>query len=359
MAGPETIDATSSPLPWRRAALLCAATLSLMIPGGTPLSAAPIDDAASTTDGITHAETLLTREIEMIRKGRLAEAERAFARKLTAQRTPRARADLMGAFAIQLFQQAPALDDATSARVLDYLERSVDGYRLVLGTDHPEVATALIRRAEVERMLHPDDPALWTDLAYQQAYRIRLQRFGGSSLATLSALIPMAELKALPSRSKNDPAEIEAAAGLLRQVIEGTALSQDSEAEALRSDALAALKRLDSVYGAGGPGAQRPQIMGNGAAQQCADTDLSDAIIFSGEAAALQTLRDRFRKARLNLKPCWSMMVFNLGPGVDPSPVLDLLTDISAGRMKGVRMGLGSDSAATPPPPPLPEPVGR
>jgi hypothetical protein len=89
-----------------------------------------------------------------------------------------------------------------------------------------------------------------------------------------------------------------------------------------------------------------------GAAEQCATTDLHDAIIFSGEPTALQTVRNRFRKAKLSLEPCGSMLVFPIGPGVDPTPVLDLLTEISAGRMKGVRMGLGDDggaSAASPP----------
>jgi len=325
--------------------LICAALVSFLSTGdvSAKLSASPAASEGE-TEASTRNEALLAREIALIRKGRLAEAERSFSRKLAAQGTPRERAELMGAFAMHLFQQTPTLDDPTSAKVLDYLERSVDGYRLVLGADHPEVATALIRRAEVERLLHPENPAPWTDLAYQQAYRIRSQRLGLSSLVTLSTLIPMAELKALPSRAKGNPAEIEVAADLLRQVIEGAAAVKDSEAQAgpLRSDATEALKRLDVAYGGGEPGARRPRIIA--APLPCAAAGLSDAIIFSGAPGPLQSLRESFRKARLEIEPCGPAMVFRLGPGVDPSPVLDLLTDISAGRMKGVRMGLGDES---------------
>lgn len=328
----------------------------LVILLGAFLSAAappPRADAAEAKDtpANSSAEALLTREIDLIRKGRLAEAERSLSRKMVAQRSPRDRADLIGAFATQLFLNAPRLDDPTSAKILDYLDRAIDAYRVVLGIDHPDVATALTRRAEVERLLHPADPAPWTDSTYQQAYRIRFKHFGGSSLVTLSTLIPMAELKALPSRANGNPAEIEAAAGLLRRVIEEAALSREDGADALRAEALEALKRLDGAYGDGRPGAPRPQVMTAGAAQQCATLDLRDAILFSGQPGPLQLLRDRFAKAKLPLRPCGSMLVFPLGPGVDPTPVLDLLTDISTGRMKGVRMGLGDDGGIPPTPP--------
>lgn len=329
------------------AAILCAAPVALRAEAVGP--PARIGDAS-------RSDPLLAREIAMIRKGRLAEAERSFSRKLAAQRSPRARADLTGDFAVELFLNAPELDDATSTKVLGYLELAVDAYRLVLGVDSPETATALIRRAEVERLLHPADPAPWADMAYEQAYRIRFQRFGGSSPITLSTLIPMAELKALPSRAKGDPAEIEAAAALLRQVVETAATSMDGEAAKLRAEAQQALERLDAAYGDGRPGERRPEIMTAGAARQCGVADLHEAIIFSGEPAALQTLRDRFQKANLSLASCGSMLVFPIGPGVDPTPVVDLLTDISAGRMKGVRMGLGEDGAASAaPPPPVPD----
>lgn len=333
---------------WRVIALPLLAIL--LDPAISVAAPTPSAKAAETTDAPvdTSAETLLAREIELIRKGRLAEAERSLSRKMVAQRSPRERADLIGAFATQLFLNAPKLDDPTSAKILDYLDRAIDAYRVVLGIDHPDVATALTRRAEVERLLHPADPAPWADAAYQQAYRIRFKHFGGSSLVTLSTLIPMAELKALPSRANGNPAEIEAAAGLLRRVIEEAALSRDEGADALRAEALEALKRLDGAYGDGQPGAPRPQVMTAGATQQCATLDLRDAILFSGEPGPLQLLRDRFAKAKLALRPCGSMLVFPLSPGVDPTPVLDLLTDISTGRMKGVRMGLGDDGGIPP-----------
>ncbi|WP_347271206.1 hypothetical protein [Rhizorhabdus histidinilytica] len=306
--------------------------------------ASAAEEAPTVTDAPFDAASRLDREIAMIRKGRLDEAERLLSRDMAAERSPRVRADLLAAFATQLFLNAPKLDDPTSALVLDYLDRVVNAYRLVLGAGDPEVATALIRRAEVERLLHPDDPAPWTDSAYQQAYRIRFERLGATSPVTLGTLIPMAELAALPSRSQGDPAKIEAAAAMLRQAVEGTAAVQDDSARVVHAEALATLQRLEAVYGAGRPDGPRPQIMTAGAARQCAGVDLNDAIIFSGEPAPLDLLRDRFGKAGLILLPCGSMLAFPLGPGVDPTPVLDLLTDISAGRIKGLYMGLRNPS---------------
>lgn len=316
--------------------------------------AAAVSPAAAAADATVDGKPVLEREIAMIRKGRLKEAERLLSRSLAAERAPRARADLIAAFASQLLMNAPELDEPTSAVLLDYLDRAVNAYRLVLGGSDPEVATALIRRAEVERLIHPDDPASWADLAYQQAYNIRFQRFGAVSPVTLGTLIPMAELAALPSRTQGDPVKIEAAAALLRQAADGAARSQDDRARAVRADALDTLQRFDAVYGAGQSDGPRPQIMTAGAASQCAGVDLNNAIIFSGEPTPLDMLRARFLKARLALLPCGSMLAFPLGPGIDPTPVLDLLTDISAGRIKGLYMGLRDADEMPAAPPELP-----
>nr|WP_232307019.1 hypothetical protein [Sphingomonas sp. Y57] len=305
-------------------------------------------------DAKADAASRLDREVAMIRKGRLGDAERLLSRSMASERSPRVRADLLAAFATQLFLHAPKLDDPTSTLVLDYLDRAVDAYRLVLGAGDPEVATALIRRAEVERLLHPDDPAPWTDMAYQQAYRIRFERFGATSPVTLGTLIPMAELAALPSRTQGDPAKIEAAAALLRQAADGAATSQDDRAQAVRAEALETLQRFEAAYGAGRSDGPRPQIMTAGAAQQCVGVNLNEAILFSGEPAQFEMLHDRFARAGLALLPCGSMLVFPLGPGIDPTPVLDLLTDISAGRIKGLYMGLRNPEEAPAPPSKLP-----
>lgn len=339
MAGPLTFYGT----------LFGAAVLCLVSPG-----ASAAEEAPTVAEAPPDAASRLDREIAMIRKGRLDEAERLLSRDMAAERSPRVRADLLAAFATQLFLNAPKLDDPTSALVLDYLERAVDAYRLVLGAGDPEVATALIRRAEVERLLHPDDPALWTDSAYQQAYRIRFERLGATSPVTLGTLIPMAELAALPSRTQGDPAKIEAAAAMLRQAAEGTAASQDDAARAVHAEALETLQRFEAAYGAGRSDGPRPQIMTAGAARQCVGVNLDDAILFSGEPAQFAMLRDRFARAGLALLPCGSMLAFPLGPGIDPTPVLDLLTDISAGRIKGLYMGLRNPDETPAPSPEAP-----
>lgn len=293
-------------------------------------------------EGMTadRAVALLPQESALIAKGRLRDAERALARRIAAERSPRMRAELTEAFGMQIFAASPKLDGAAAALALDYLGRGVDAYRLVLGADHPEVATALVRRAEVERLLHPDDPAPWVDLAYDQAYRIRSQQLGGASVLTLSTLIPMAEMKVL--RAKGDAGEIEAAAGWLNQVVDGTASVSDGDGAALHEQALAQLRRLQRLYAVGGGGARRPQIVAASGVSRCAAEDLGDTLIFSGETAALETLRAQFRKAKLDPRTCGSMLLLRLGPGVDPSPVVDLLTDISSGRVPGVSMGLAA-----------------
>jgi hypothetical protein len=329
---------------------------SALILAGLLLAAAappPPDTAGMTGD---RAAALLAQETALIAKGRLRDAQRTLARRVAAERSPRKRAELTEAFGMQIFAASPKLDDDSAALALDYLGRGVDAYRLVLGADHPEVATALVRRAEVERLLHPDDPAPWTDLAYDQAYRIRSRQVGDGSLLTLSTLIPMAEMKVL--RAKGDTGEIEAAAGWLNQVVDGTASANgvEGDAAALHEQALARLRQLQRLYAVDAAGTRRPQIIAASGVTRCATADLDDTLIFSGEAAALEKLRGQFRRAKLDPRPCGSMLLLRLGPGVDPSPVVDLLTDISAGRIPGVRMGLsaGGATAAEPPPPSQP-----
>jgi len=297
------------------------------------------------------ARALLPQETAMIAKGRLRDAERSLSRKISAARKPKDRADLTEAFGIQLFAAAPKLDDASSAMVLAYLERAVDAYRLVLGTEHPEVATALVRRAEVERLIHPADPAPWVDLAYEQAFRIRSDRLGATSTTTLSTLIPMAEMKVL--RAQGSVEDIEAAAAMLNQVADATAQQSDNDSAALHKEALERLRGLQALYAAAPAGERRPQIIAQSGLSRCTAAALTDMLIFSGKPAALEKLRGQFRKAGLDPQPCGAMLTLGLGPGVDPSPVLDLLTDISAGRVPGVRIGL---SAVEPPEAEAPQP---
>lgn len=281
---------------------------------------------------------LVSREVDLAKRGRMAEAERSLSRRMTATRDGQARADLIEAFAIGLYAAAPTLDHAMSVRAGDYFERAVSAYVQALGDDDPEVATALVRRAELERLVHAQEPQAWADSAYQRAYRIRRARLGPTAPTTLSTLIPMAELMVLPSRAKGDGTSVEAAASLLRQVIEGTGQSRDPGAIRLRSDAFEAMQRLQLLYGAA-PGTPHPRIS-DATIQPCRDRIADDALVFVGNADSLEMLATRFRRAQLDLVPCGSALVFELAPGVDPGPVLGLLTDIASGKIRGVHMGL-------------------
>ncbi|ATE65020.1 hypothetical protein [Rhizorhabdus dicambivorans] len=293
---------------------------------------------AATPEPLTQARAvrMVAREVDLARRGRMTDAEQALARRIAATRDGRARADLIEAFAIGLFAAAPTLEHAMTARAIDHFGRAIEAYRQALGRDDPEVATAMVRRAEVERLAHPDDPQRWADDAYQQAYRIRSARLGPTALTTLSTLIPMAELMVLPSRSRGDGATVEAAASLLRQVIEGASRSNDPGADRLRTAAFDGMQRLQAVYGGIAGPAQRTAA----SIQPCRERIGDDALVFSGQAEALEMLARRFRNVRLRLEPCGSALVFELSPGIDPGPVLDLLTDIAAGKIRGVHMGL-------------------
>lgn len=283
---------------------------------------------------------LVRDPIALARKGRLKEAQRVFDRRLALQKTPIARADLIEAFGVELYGAADPNQRAMIEASLDYLTRGADAYRLIFGNDHPELATALVRKAEVERVLRPDNPHPSADIAYESAYRIRLAKLGPTALPTLSTLIPMAQLRALPSRADGDLDKIESAAALLRQVVGATAGSASPEAMILHADAMQALQALDAAYGAGQPSGRRPQILLPNISQACGAGGPDDIMVFSGDADALRIVRERFSRARLITRPCGAALLFPLGPGVDPSPVLDLLSMISAGRMKGVRVNL-------------------
>ena len=291
---------------------------------------------------------LVTDQIALVRKGRLKEAQRSLDRKIAAQKTPLDRADLLEAFGVELFATAASLGQpAATDAARDYLARAVLAYRLLLGNDHPELATALVRKAEVERWVRPQAPDLSTDVAYETAYRIRATKLGTTAVTTLSTLIPMAQLKALPSRANGDPEKIEAAAGLLRQVLDGTRGSTDPAALALNADATQALQALAAEHGAARISGRRLDILIPEVAEACGAVSPDDVMVFSGEASALRVIRDTFAKARLTLRPCGALLLFPFIPGADPSPVLDLLSDISAGRMPGVRMNLIEGSKAS------------
>lgn len=316
-----------------------AALLFLLVSTAAAAAGAETEQGTQRLDAGRMA-ALVKDPIALARKGRLKEAQSAFERKLAQQKIPILRADIIETFGIELFTAADPNQRAMIETSLDYLRRGADAYRLILGNDHPELATALVRQAEVERVLRPDNPDPSADIAYQSAYRIRLAKLGATALPTLSTMIPLAKLQALPSRANGDPDKIESAAALLRQVVDATADSTDPEAAILHADATQALEALDAAYGAGQPSGRRLQILVPNIPRTCGAGGPEDIMVFSGDADALRIVRERFAKARLVTRACGAALLFPLGPGVDPSPVLDLLNMISAGRMKGVRVNL-------------------
>lgn len=289
----------------------------------------------------TEAPEIPPKEARLIRDGKVVEAQRQFLRRIRNVRNVQQRARMTQDFALFVYRETPALDDDTGALLLDLLLQAIDGFRLSVGGDDPIVATALMQRAEVERLLHSENPASWTDVAYQQAYRIRYARLGPAATETLSSLVPLAEVRSLPSRVGDDPEAVESAASLLRQVIERAGTLPDSDdVRQLRQDAESALNRLDKRYGKTVMRGRRPRIRLPLVDASCPAATLQDAIILSGRQSALDAVRMRFRKAGLDLQPCGALMVLPLGPGTDPTPVLGILSEISAGRVEGVGIGL-------------------
>ncbi|MGC6331329.1 hypothetical protein [Rhizorhabdus sp. FW153] len=321
-----------------------------------------ISDAYGAEPGRSEAEAAVApadippKEAALVRAGKVSEARRLYLRRTGKVRKIDARSEAAQRFALFVYRESPALSDETGAIILDLLQEAVDGFRLSLGVDAPEVATALMQRAEVERLLNAEDPAAWTDIAYQQAYRIRYARLGPSAPETLAALISLAEIQALPSRVGDDPASVESVADVLRQVMLLTRSASDEEALALRQDAERALARLESRYGGQTMRGRRPRIAAAQASAACPAASLQDSIVLSGETAGLQGVRTRFRKAGLDLQPCGALLIFPLGPGTDPTPVLGILSDISAGRVPGVTIGLSGAPVEAPSPalPPRP-----
>ncbi len=332
------------------AALLLACPLS---PGHSarPEASEPALPAQSTpTAAPSSPPDVPPKEAALVRDGKIREAHSLYLRRTGKVRAINSRAEAAQRFALFVYRESPGLSDATGAVILDLLQEAIDGFRLALGVDAPEVATALMQRAEVERLMHPEDPAAWADIAYQQAYRIRYARFGPAAPETLAALLSLAEVQSKPSRVGDDPAAVEAAADLLRQIILLTRSSMADEAMTLHEDAQQALNRLERRYSDQTMRGRRPRIAAAQASAACPAASLQDAIVLSGDGNALQTVRSRFRKAGLDLQPCGALLIFPLGPGTDPTPVLGILSDISAGRVPGVAIGLSGAPADTPAP---------
>lgn len=122
-------------------------------------------------------------------------------------------ADLLTAFGVGLY--ILGMDRAA----ISYLEAAIPAYRAAFGGAHPEVAVALNTYADAQSQLHPDNPPEGIDALREEAHRIQSAASGPRSLHALATLRYLAVLKGHPSRTWGDPARIEAAAALFRQLI--------------------------------------------------------------------------------------------------------------------------------------------
>ena len=204
--------------------LLCLAAFALV--------AAACDDAVKpvpeTKDRLPDAvmEKLVAEPMTVVRDEGLSAGEAAFDRLLAdtkARKGPRSveAADLLTAFAVQLYveNQDPGSPESEAAR--RYQRAAVPAYTAAFGPNHPEVALALNTRADLERKQSPQDPSPLVDSLLQQALEIRTRALGPNNAETVATLEELASIAALPERLKRDPNGVATADALYRRAIAG------------------------------------------------------------------------------------------------------------------------------------------
>jgi len=207
----------------------CAAFLLTTAPAGAAGQdgdAAPAAEPSETKDRLSpgRMDALVRAPMSIVETGGLPAGKAAFERLIAAARAEHGErsveiADLLTAFGVGLYVFGSLGDPRIREESIPYLEAAVPAYRAAFGDAHPEVAVALHSYADVQLALHEDDPPQSAETALDEAYRIRLSALGPANVETLSSLRYLARLRGLPSRTRGDPARIEAAAGLFRQLI--------------------------------------------------------------------------------------------------------------------------------------------
>lgn len=179
----------------------------------------PFTSEPETRDRISaeQLEALTAGPARLIERGRVDEAERAFARLLSLQRPGTVAAmDHLTSFALALFT---AGEGELRPRSIAYFRRAVEAARAAVGPDHPEVALVLATYADAQIHTWRDDPPREADAALAEAYRIRLAAFGPRNIETLANLIALADVMALTARTGRDPARVAAAAARYREAL--------------------------------------------------------------------------------------------------------------------------------------------
>lgn len=215
----------------RRTLLGACAVLGLIVtPAALPgqVSGGPVASTPSEpTDRLTQERTaeLVARPMSIVQGRGLAAGQAAFDRLLAAARARHGEhsvqvADLLTAFGVELYNLGMQRDERQiSEAAIPYLEAAIPVYRAAFGDAHPEVAVALSSYADAQSELHRDNPPASVDAAREEAYRIRSAASGPTNMQTLATLRYLAMLKGHPSRTRGDPARIEAAATLFRMLV--------------------------------------------------------------------------------------------------------------------------------------------
>ena len=185
---------------------------------------APAEQPPYTSARLTHErmEQLVAGPLRLIERGEIEAAERAFARliaRVAREHGPASLdvADHIVAFGMMLFERSG--NPAVRSRGIDYLRRGADAYAATFGRNHPEVALTLSDVGNAWLVLRPDDPPAEAEAALEESWRIRAATLGWTNVETASALVTLARVRGLPSRTQRDLGRIEASAALFGEAI--------------------------------------------------------------------------------------------------------------------------------------------
>ncbi len=154
-------------------------------------------------------EEMVAGPMRHAQAGDVPRAQREF-EVLLARSDPEDRSDLLTAFGIGLYMLGPVEgDDPIYRRLsLPYLERAIPAARSRFGAWHPETALILATYGDALRQSAAGDPPRQADRVLAEAYLIRERMLGPGNVETVAALLELARVRGLPSRTGGDPGRI-------------------------------------------------------------------------------------------------------------------------------------------------------
>lgn len=207
-------------------AALSLAALPDLAAGQGPLVIPP-SEPPQTRDRLSpdRQEDLVGVPLSIVQRRGLPAGKADFDRRLAAARARHGArsvevADLLMSFGVGLYNIGSSTEDRQlRAESIPYLEVAIPAYRAAFGDAHPEVALALNSYADAQIELDRENPPPSAEAALEEAYRIRVHALGPTNFETLTNLRRLAMLRSRPSWTRGEPARIEAAAALLRELI--------------------------------------------------------------------------------------------------------------------------------------------